>query len=238
MQFSYVLIDGSQVIEPTLELIKAHDAFLCVAVCANRTEGINKILELKPDVVFMHLDGLSSADEDAIQLSLLSELHEFLDVMPTIIVLSSSKEQAFDAYQRGVYGYLLHPIDPNELRKCLFRFQKTHQALYADKIAIKSNGDYHFISTQDIVYLKADNNTTDIHLISGKVISGFKTLKYYESQLPSSFFRIHNSHIVNLNYVTRINVGKSDCYLLDNTIKLPFSRTYKEQIDLIIKRLG
>jgi DNA-binding LytR/AlgR family response regulator len=108
----------------------------------------------------------------------------------------------------------------------------------SSKLCVRSNGDYHFISLDDILYLKADNNTTDIHLISGKVISGFKTLKYYECQLPSSFFRIHNSYVVNLDYVTRINVGKSDCYLQDNTIKLPFSRTYKEQIDLIIKRLG
>ena len=106
------------------------------------------------------------------------------------------------------------------------------------KLCVRSNGDYHFISLDDILYLKADNNTTDIHLITGKVISGFKTLKYYESQLPSYFFRIHNSYVVNLDYVTRINLGKSDCYLLDNTIKIPFSRTYKEQIDLIIKRLG
>lgn len=238
MQFSYVLIDGSQIIEPTLELIKAHDAFLCVAVCANRTEGINKILELKPDVVFMHLDGLSTLNEDAIQLSLLSELHEFLDVMPTIIVLSSSKEQAFDAYQRGVYGYLLHPIDSNELRKCLFRFQKTHQALYADKIAIKSNGDYHFISTQDIVYLKADNNTTDFYLQSGKVITAFKTLKHFEQLLPFYFFRIHHSYVINVGHVSRINLGKNQCYLLHNEIALPFSRTYKEAIDTIIIRIS
>ena len=102
-----------------------------------------------------------------------------------------------------------------------------------------ANNDY-YIEEYLVYYvlIKADNNTTDIHLISGKLISGFKTWKHYESQLPSSFFRIHNSYIVNLNHVSRINTGKSDCYLLDNTIKIPFSRTYKEQIDLIIKRLG
>ncbi len=185
MQFSYVLIDGSQVIEPTLELIKAHDAFLCVAVCANRTEGINKILELKPDVVFMHLDRLSTPDEDAIRLSLLSELHEFLDVMPTIIVLSSSKEQA-----------------------------------------------------QDIVYLKADNNTTDFYLQSGKVITAFKTLKHFEQLLPFYFFRIHHSYVINVGHVSRINLGKNQCYLLNNEIALPFSRTYKEAIDTIIIRIS
>ena len=33
---------------------------------------------------------------------------------------------------------------------------------------------YHFISLDDILYLKADNNTTDIHLLSGKKFRGLK----------------------------------------------------------------
>jgi DNA-binding LytR/AlgR family response regulator len=238
MQFSFLLIDGSQTIEPTLEMIKVHDAFLCVAVCRSRSEGINKILELKPDVVFMNISNASNSSDDAIRLSLLSELHEFLDVLPTIIVLSSSKDQAFECYQRGVSGYLLYPIDSNELRKCLMRYQKTHKSLYADKISIKSNGDYHFISTHDIVYLKADNNTTDFHLQSGKIITAFKTLKHFEQLLPFYFFRIHHGYVINVNHVSRINLGKNQCYLMNNEISLPFSRTYKENIDTIIIRIS
>lgn len=238
MQFSYVLIDGSQVVESTLELIKVHDAFLCVAICNNRSEGINKILELKPDVVFINISDTNSAPQETISLSLLSELHEFLDVLPTIIVLSPSKDLAFDAYQRGVSGYLLHPINPNELRKCLLRYQKTHTALYADKISIKSNGDYHFIKTRDIVYLKADNNTTDFYLQSGKVITAFKTLKHFEKLLPFYFFRIHHGYVINVDHVSRINLGKSQCYLMNNEIALPFSRTYKDNIATIIIRIS
>jgi DNA-binding LytR/AlgR family response regulator len=145
---------------------------------------------------------------------------------------------AYSALKHNASDFILLPLQEIEIRKSLYKFSMQQLKKSSAKLCVRSNGDYHFISLDDILYLKADNNTTDIHLISGKVILGFKTLKYYESQLPSSFFRIHNSHIVNLNYVSRINVGKSDCYLLDNTIKLPFSRTYKEQIDLIIKRLG
>jgi DNA-binding LytR/AlgR family response regulator len=110
--------------------------------------------------------------------------------------------------------------------------------LYADKIAIKSNGDYHFISTKDIVYLKADNNTTDFYLQSGKVITAFKTLKHFEQLLPFYFFRIHHSYVINVGHVSRINLGKNQCYLLHNEIALPFSRTYKEAIDTIIIRIS
>jgi DNA-binding LytR/AlgR family response regulator len=237
MQFSYILIDTSDYLESTLEHIKEYDDFLCLAICKTRKEAINKILELKPNVVFLTINSTQNAT-DSISFSILSELHEFLDELPTIIVLSDVKEAAFEAYQRGVSGYLLTPIDPNELRKCLMRYQKTHKALHAETISIKSNGDYNFIRSSEIVYLKADNNTTDFYLKSGKVISAYKTLKYFEKLLPFYFFRIHHSYVINIQYVSRINLGKCSCYLQNNEIILPFSRTYKANIDTIILRIS
>lgn len=118
------------------------------------------------------------------------------------------------------------------------RYQKTHKALYANKISIKTNGDYHFIKTHDIVYLKADNNTTDFYLQSAKVITAFKTLKYFEKLLPFYFLRIHHGYVINLDHVSRINLGKNQCYLLNNEISLPFSRTYKDNISTIIIRIS
>jgi len=237
MQFSFILVDDSDDFETTLEHLKPFSEFLCVAVCHTKKDGIDKILELKPTVVFLSINK-SNASQDSIPFSLLSELHEYLEELPTVIVLSNVKETAYEAYQRGVTGFVLKPIDPNQLRRCLLRFQKTHKALFADKISIKSNGDYNFIKFHDIIYLKADSNTTDFYLQSGKVISGFKTMKYFEGQLPFYFFRVHNSYIVNIKFVTRINLGKFDCFLFDNMYKIPFSRTYRDNIDAIIKRIG
>ena len=237
MQFSYILIDASDCLESTLEHIKEFDDFLCVAICTTRKDAINRILELKPNVVFLTINGAKN-DSDSISFSILSELHEFLEELPTIIVLSDVKEGAYEAYQRGVSGYLLTPADPNELRKCLMRYQKTHKSLHTDTISIKSNGDYNFIRSSEIVYLKADNNTTDFYLKSGKVISAYKTLKYFEKLLPFYFFRIHHSYVINIQYVSRINLGKSSCYLQNNEIILPFSRTYKANIDTVILRIS
>ncbi|WP_396144015.1 LytR/AlgR family response regulator transcription factor [Flavobacterium sp.] len=237
MQFSYILIGGSNDLESTVEQIKEFDDFLCVAVCKTRKDAINRILELKPKVVFLSINSLDK-ESDSISFSLLSELHEFLDELPTIIVLSDIKEAAYEAYQRGVSGFLLTPMDPNELRKCLMRFQKTHKALHTDTISIKSNGDYNFIRASEIVYLKADNNTTDFYLKSGKVVSAYKTLKHFEKLLPFYFFRIHHGYVINIQYVSRINLGKSSCYLQNNEVVLPFSRTYKTNIDTIILRIS
>lgn len=235
MQFSFVLIDDSGNSTAMLESMKNYEAFLCVAICNSKAEGIYKILELKPNIVFLSIGNTLISQSHSF--SLLSELHEYLVDLPTIIVLSNSKEAAYEAYQRGVYGYLVQPIDEIDLQKCLMRYQKTHKSLAA-KISIKSNGDYHFINPNDIIYLKADNNTTDFYLKNEKVISAFKTLKHFEQLLPFYFFRIHHSYLINIEYVSRINLGKCNCYLDNNEIVLPFSRTYKDNIDAILVRVS
>lgn len=235
MQFSYLIIDQSEYSQKLYEKINDFEDFLCLSVCQSESEGINKILELRPNLVFLSINQTEKTNYSPFQL--ISELNEYLDELPTFIVLSETKEAAFEAFQRGVSAYLLKPIDTNELRKCLLRYAKRNTSSISDKICIKSHGDYHFIKTSDIVYLKADNNNTDFYLESGKVISAFKTLKYFEKLLPFFFFRIHHGFIINIDFVSRINLGKSNCYLQNNEIILPFSRTYKKNIDTIILRI-
>jgi DNA-binding LytR/AlgR family response regulator len=101
-------------------------------------------------------------------------------------------------------------------------------------LCVKSYGDYRYIDARDICYLQADNNSTDIHLNNGEMITAFKTLKHFEGVLAHPFARIHNSYIVNRNCISRIHTGNSVCYIKNTTVKLPFSKSYKANVDLII----
>lgn len=237
VQFSYIIIDNSGYAASIRAMVDHFEHFQCVANCNTPADGINKVLELKPDVIFLSVDSHATTT-DAITFSLIGELSEYIDDMPTIIAISDTSELAYDAFQRGITGFLLRPLDINVLRKCLFRYQKKNHAAFSKNVCIKSQGDYHFVKAQEIVYLKADNNTTDFYLENGKTISAYKTLKYYENLLPSSFYRIHHSYVINIDFVSRINLGKSDCYLSNNKIVLPFSRTYKSNVDAIISRIS
>ncbi|GIZ07951.1 LytTR family DNA-binding domain-containing protein [Flavobacterium sp. UMI-01] len=105
-------------------------------------------------------------------------------------------------------------------------------------LCVKSYGDYRYIDTRDIAYFQADNNSTDIHLTNGEMITAFKTLKHFEGVLPYPFVRIHNSYIVNSNCISRIHTGNSVCYIKNTAIKLPFSKSYKGNIDLIIAEIS
>jgi hypothetical protein len=106
-------------------------------------------------------------------------------------------------------------------------------------ICVKSYGDYRYIDSRDVLYLEADNNSTDIHLKDGEMVTAFKTLKHFENVLPETqFLRIHNSYIININQVARIHTGNAVCYIKNSTIKLPFSKSYKENVELIIHRIA
>jgi DNA-binding LytR/AlgR family response regulator len=105
-------------------------------------------------------------------------------------------------------------------------------------ICVKSYGDYRFIEAKNICYLQADNNSTDIHLHNGEMITAFKTLKHFENVLQSPFVRIHNSYIVNIDYVTRIHTGNAVCYIKHTIMKIPFSKSYKDNVDAIISSIS
>lgn len=105
-------------------------------------------------------------------------------------------------------------------------------------ICVKSYGDYRYIDAAEICYLQADNNSTDIHLNSGEMITAFKTLKHFESVLQHPFVRIHNSYIVNCNYIARIHTGNSVCHIKNSSVKIPFSKSYKDNIEQIISSIA
>lgn len=117
-------------------------------------------------------------------------------------------------------------------------FTDNRNEKHRNLICIKSYGDYRFLELDDLAYLQADNNSTDITLKNGEQITAFKTLKYFEENLPSNFYRIHNSYIVNKNYISRIHTGNSLCYIKNLKNQIPFSKSYKENIDQILAQLA
>lgn len=105
-------------------------------------------------------------------------------------------------------------------------------------ICIKSYGDYRYIDAKDICYFQADNNSTDIYLNNGEMVTAFKTLKHFEGILSYPFIRIHNSYILNRDYISRIHTGNADFYIKNSTTKLPFSKSYKANVDQIISEFS
>lgn len=231
MLISYIIIDATETLTQETDRFLEFNELLCVGIMSTFDEAIDLILEKKPQLIFFHFS-------DEIPLHLLLNIQQYMEKLPYVIAFNATENAAYKALKHGVMDYVLMSNIESELRKSVLKFIKYYKDTSIEKLCIKSNGDYYFIPLDEIIYLKADNNTTDFYLQTGKVISGFKTMKYFEGQLPFYFFRVHNSYIVNIKFVTRINLGKFNCFLFDSMYKIPFSRTYRENINAIIKRIG
>jgi len=173
-------------------------------------------------------------DKDLEQVvSLLKEpLTEFSKPIQNMIVVSNDKETDSEAKTAD------ETEEISEKRKLIKLLRPESPKENPLVICVKSYGDYRYIDAKDIAYLQADNNSTDIHLNGGEMITAFKTLKHFEGVLKYPFVRIHNSYIVNIDYISRIHTGNTVCHIKNSTTKLPFSKSYKENIDAIIATIA
>lgn len=267
MYYSYVIIDDNQEsVLGTKAIADGFGELSFIDSANNYEEGLNLILEHNPQLVFIEIDPKDKKSN--LSLLIVNELHRYLKAIPKIIVTTTSKELAFDAIKYEVADYLLKPINRADVVKTLHKIDKANsgentvairptskiepsETVVASKtrqetlskseplvLCIKSYGDYRYIDTRDIAYFQADNNSTDIHLNNGEMITAFKTLKHFEGVLTYPFVRIHNSYIVNSNCISRIHTGNTVCYIKNSAIKLPFSKSYKSNIDLIIAEIS
>ena len=296
MSQTYIIIDDDKgSILKTQAVAERFKNLSFVASANNYDDGLNLILEHQPRLVFLEIDPTDKKSN--LSLALINELYRYLRIVPKIIITTDKKDLAYEALQYEVVDYLLKPVNINDFRKAILKFDRAiksdlpyleeknpaatfevlDEALVDELetaendvelkdvptdenqsvtlspaevsgeipkqqsliICVKSYGDYRYIDSEDVLYFEADNNSTDIHLNNGEMITAFKTLKHFETVLPpTQFLRIHNSYIINVNQVSRIHTGNTVCYIKNSTTKLPFSKSYKENVDLIISRIA
>ncbi len=235
MEYSYTIIDSEATSKLQLQhYLEDYGEFLCLGEARDSDEGLNLILKFTPDIVFINLN-----EQAHDYFGMVSELYQYLKSIPLIIGISKGKEYAYKAIKSNFFDYWLMPYNEFDIRKTMLKL-KNHlpEKVATPTICLKSYKDFHYLDTNDILYLKADNNSTDFFMEDGRSISAFKTLKHFENQLPENFIRVHKSYIVNTNFVSRINYGKSYCYLKGKATQLPFSKSYKENIDGLKKALS
>ncbi|WP_417887119.1 LytR/AlgR family response regulator transcription factor [Zunongwangia sp.] len=220
-----ILSNDSKVISRIeTEIIEFSD-FVCLDTTCDYDKACNTILKEKPDLIFIDLDMGNSANSS---FEFTNHLFHYTDNLPNFVAISANKELAYLTIKNDFSDYLLKPINEFEFRRCILKFKKKNKRKI-NRICLKNNADYQYLVLNEILYLKADNNTTDIILITGNKITAFETLKKFQRKLPVQFLRIHNSYIINTYQIRKISFSKSKIYLTsaDNVVNIPFSRKYK-----------
>lgn len=146
---------------------------------------------------------------------------------PWIVFLTSSQEEAVEAFKLGAAHYLLKPIDPKTLEEALRRI-KEGVARKDKRIVLESKGGFQPILLSDLIYVESFGNVKDFKTANG-VISVRKSTEEVLSLLAhdARFFPLTRSYIVNFDYVRSL---KSEGLVLSTGETLPVPREKKKAV--------
>ena len=168
-----------------------------------------------------------------------------------IVITTAYNQYALKALKNEAIDYLLKPIDTDDLRETIIKVKRHNSKNYTaekfekillnfnsnsldKKITLNTDGKLLFLEADEILYAESDGNYSTIYLANGQKLVLTKKLKEVNALLPKdSFFRIHNSYIVNLGQIKEFL--KTDGYvILKSNHKIPVSRQKKSDfLDLL-----
>lgn len=227
-KYKYLIVDShiEDASDLRTELSKYHN-YSCVGIARNREDAVNLILDQLPHIVFFDtelVDGIHTKSA----FGMIPEVYQFLNRLPRFIAMNNSTKHSYEAIKNGVFDYLLKPLYHFDLKKTLMRFENKQPD--NSSICIKSSAEFKLLEVKDILYLKADNNTTDFHLKNGSVVTSYNTLKNFEDELPKVFARIHKSYMVNIAHINKIHFSKFHCSLKYTKKLIPFSKSLRSKM--------
>jgi two-component system LytT family response regulator len=212
----------------------------------NSKTGKKLILETNPQLVFLDIEMPYGNGFDM--------LNDLMPVNFEIIFVTAFDKYMLQALKYSALDYLLKPVNIDDLKAAvksaesrvqknlinqqlqilLDNFKKKEPAL--KKIAIPTTDGFDFISVSDIVRCEAQGSYTKIHLNDSRSFLISRPLKDYESLLPEDiFFRIHNSHLINLNYIKKYNRGRGGFIELEDNSKIEVATRRKDEF---LKKFG
>ena len=207
-----------------------------IADARNIKEGVQILNDpsLKPDVAFLDI-----SLPDGLVFNMLNDYADKIDF--DIIFVTAFEKYAIKACQYSSIGYIVKPIDPDELKESVSRItpgknnkirkrvnlfsQHYNNPNAFEKMSISALDGIYFINIRDIVRCEAEDNYTHIHLKDGDKITASKTIKAYEDLLSGvNFYRVHKSHLINLNYMRKFVKGDGGYLVMDDDKKIEVSR--------------
>lgn len=242
-----VIIDdetlGRQIVK---KYISGQNDIEVIAECSNGFEGVKKINELNPDLVFLD-----------IQMPKLNgfEMLELLDKHPVIIFTTAYDQYAIRAFEVNAADYLLKPFSPERFEEALDKARlllknrgrqdeivrdliKHNQDTieYLERIVVKEGPKIHIIPVESVIYIEAQDDYVMIHSKEGNLLKQ-KTMKYFEEHLPpEDFLRIHRSYIVSIPRIKKIELVEKETYrlFLNDGTGLPVSKSGYEKLKSIL----
>jgi len=217
------------------------------AECSNGFEGLKRIQELRPDIVFLD-----------IQMPKLNgfEMLELMEESPVIIFSTAYDQYAIKAFEVNAADYLLKPYSRERFKAALDNAlqmvkskQPQKQVLqnlvnyrddtreYLERVLVKTNSKIIIIPVDQLFWLEAQDDYVMLHCRHGDFLKQ-QTMRYFESKLdPGEFTRIHRSHLVKISSIKHIETSGRESYrvILTSGKSLPVSKTGHAKLKQILR---
>ena len=171
------------------------------------------------DIVFMDIDW-KREEENGIQYA--AEINRLYPETNIIFTTSYNERFSQEIFWETVNlcGYLVKPVQGANLQRLLDKIEKQRNS--EDKsIVLKQKGAFKVLPYNQILYLESKAHQIYIHTTDEEIMV-YEKLDMYEDKLKNSFVRVHQSYLVNMTYIKRID--KKNLQLQDDTI-LPVSKS-------------
>lgn len=205
------------------------------------------IRETRPDLVFMDIEMTQGNAFDL--------LNRLQPVGFHVIFVTAFDNHAVRAFKYNAIDYLLKPVNIRELCAAVEKLSgkvvednlldrvksMLENVRGADtgerKMAFPTLNGLAFIRIRDIIRLEAKGSCTLVHLLDGTTVTTTSVIKEYEDLLPDRiFFRIHQSHIINLNRIKSYQKGRGGYVTMDDDSCIEVaSRRREEFMQRLIK---
>lgn len=145
-----------------------------------------------------------------------------------IIFITGIWDYVQEGYEVRAYRYIIKPIDFNSFKTQLNICIKEIENQKRPSIVVTYKGEVNKIDIGSIVYIETDNRNTLIHTKEKSYRSNMGISKLEKYLEGSTFFRCHNSFLINLEYINKI--GQDSVFLEEYEIQVSRHKMKKLKI--------
>ncbi len=218
-----------------------------VGTALTNEEAVEKIDALKPHLIFMDI-----VLDEGTAFDVLDKINHS---QYKLIFITSYSEYAVRAFKHNAIDYILKPVSIEDLILAVNKaYEDIEREWFTSKeqifnltgtienrapfrfIAVPSMDKIEFVKIEDILYLNSDGRYTIFYLSNGNKIMASKNLGEFENIIDKTqFFRIHNSYIVNLQHIKKINKTDGSYCEMSNNESLPIAKRRQESLNKFLR---
>jgi two-component system, LytTR family, response regulator LytT len=258
MELKTIVVDDEQLARDELGyLLGQVGGVEIIAQAGNGLEALETIDRLQPDLVFLdvQMPGLTGFEVARRLLENGPASH--------IIFVTAYDQHAIEAFEVNAVDYLLKPVDASRLEVALQRARRriavdrgdaraaikgisnqqleqivqlvTERNSRRERLALKVGERFLLVQSEEIIYASLAEESITVVTNQHVGTSNYRTLDELQTRLdPSVFWRVHRSHLVNINKIKEIVPWFSRNYILrmkdEKATEIPVSRTQTRRL--------